>query len=119
MVAASRITSGPVLGSVSDPVKRLPTSPCPAIHSRKANSAPAPRNHPGRRAKSGPSPITTDTAARIQAVWVPVVENRLPRLVRKCEYQPGCPDAMPTMALVTEVRVRLSGRRKSTAASDQ
>ena len=64
--------------------------------------------------------MATETAARIQAVWVPVVENRLARLVRKWAYQPGhrrrpC----PTMALWIDVRVRLAGSRKRTAASDQ
>ncbi len=119
MAAASRMTSGPVLGSVSDPVKTLPTRPCPAIHNKKASSAPAARNPPGRRATSGPRPMTTETAARIQAVWVPVVENRLPTSVRKWAYQPGAPSAMPTMADWTEVVVRLAGSRNSTAASDQ
>ncbi len=119
IAAASRITSGPVLGSVSEPLNRLPTSPCPAIHSRKEKSAPAARNQPGRRATRGPSPMATETAARIQAVWVPVVENRLPRLVRKWAYQFGSPSAMPTMALWIELEVRLSGSTNSTAASDQ
>ena len=119
IAAASRITSGPVLGSVSEPLKTLPTRPWPAIHIRKASSAPAARNQPGRRATSGPRPMATDTAARIHAVWVPVVENRLPRLVRKWAYQPGTPSAMPTMALWIDVRVRLAGSRNSTAASDQ
>ena len=77
MAAASRITSGPVFGSVSEPLKTLPTRPWPAIHIKKEKSAPAARNQPGRRATSGPSPMATETAARIQAVWVPVVENRL------------------------------------------
>ncbi len=63
--------------------------------------------------------MMTERSARIQAVWVPDVENRLPRFVRKWAYQPGCPSAMPTMALCTDVRVRLSGSRKRTAASDQ
>ena len=39
--------------------------------------------------------------------------------MRKWEYQLGYPSAMPTMALWTEVVVRLSGSTKSTAASDQ
>ena len=63
--------------------------------------------------------MATDTAARIQAVCVPVVENRLARLVRKWAYQPGTPGPCPTMALWTDVRVRLAGSRNSTAASDQ
>ena len=119
MAAASRITSGPVLGSVSEPLKTSPTRPWPAIHIKKARSAPAARNQPGRRATRGPSPMATETAARIQAVSVPVVENRLPRWVRKLAYHPGAPSDMPTMALWTDVVVRLAGSRKSTAASDQ
>ena len=77
MAAASRITSGPVFGSVSEPLKTSPTRPWPAIHIKKESSAPAARNQPGRRATRGPRPMATETAARIQAVWVPVVENRL------------------------------------------
>ncbi len=119
IAAASRITSGPVLGSVSEPLKTSPTRPCPAIHNRKDSRAPAARNQPGRRATSGPRPITTETTARIQAVCVPVVENRLPTSVRKWAYQPGDASAMPTMALWTEVVVRLAGSRNRTAASDQ
>ena len=38
--------------------------------------------------------MTTETTARIQAVWCPF-ENRLPRWVRKWAYQPGSPSAMP------------------------
>ncbi len=63
--------------------------------------------------------MATATMARIHAVWVPVVENTLPRSVRKCAYQPGWPGAMPTMALWIEVVVRLSGSTKRTAASHQ
>ncbi len=119
MASASRITSGPVLGSVSDPLNTSPSRPWPAIHSKRENRAPATRNHSARRATSGPRPMTTDTRARIHAVCVPVVENWWPRLVRKRAYQLGSPWAMPTMALETDVCVRLSGNTNSTAASDQ
>ena len=63
--------------------------------------------------------MATETAARIQAVWVPVVENTLPRCVRKLAYHPGVPSAMPTIALWTDVVVRFAGSRKRTAAKDQ
>ena len=63
--------------------------------------------------------MVTEMAARIHAVWVPVVENRLAMVVRKWAYQPGTVAAMPVMALWTEVRVRLAGNRKRTAANDQ
>ncbi len=119
IAAASRMINGPVLGSVPLPVKRLPTRPWPAIHRASAKTAPPARKMPGRRATSGPRPMTTDTRARIHAVWVPDVENRLPRLVRKWAYQPGCPSAIPTTALWMEVVVRLSGSKNRTAASDQ
>ena len=64
--------------------------------------------------------MTTEMAARIQAVWVPVVENRL----AEAGEEVGVPARArrrpcPTMALWTDVRVRLSGSRNSTAASDQ
>ena len=63
--------------------------------------------------------MATETAARIQAVWVPVVENRLATLVRKWAYHPGTTAVMPEMALWIDVRVRLAGSRNRTAASDQ
>src|SRR3984957_5572233 len=119
MAAASRITRGAVFGSVSEPLKTFPTRPWPANHIRRESNAPAPRNQPGRRATRGPRPMGTDTAARIHAVCVPVVENRLARLLRKWAYHPGTTLLMPEMALCTDVRVRLAGSPKSTAASDQ
>ena len=120
IAAASRITSGPVLGSVSEPLKTLPTRPWPAIHIKKESSAPAARNQPGRRATSGPRPIVTETAARIQAVWVPECREEIAEAgSRSGPYQPGVLSDMPAMALWIDEAVRLAGSRKSTAASDQ
>ena len=50
---------------------------------------------------------------------MPVEVNWFETLVRTCPYQPGWLGTMPTMALCTDVDVRLSGRRNRTAASDQ
>ncbi len=83
MAAASRISSGPVLGSVPEPLNTSPTNPCAATHMATLRTAPAARNHPGRRTTSGPSPITTESSASTHAVCVPEWANWLPRLVRK------------------------------------
>ena len=119
MAAASRITIGPVLGSVPDPEKTLPKRPWPDIHMTKANTAPAKSQGPARRASSGARPTTSEAAARIQAHCVPVEVNWFEMLVSTCPYQPGWLGTMPTMALCTDVDVRLFGRRNRTAASDQ
>ena len=119
MAAASRITSGPVLGSVSEPLNTSPTSPWAATHMTRARTAPAARNQPGRRTRRGPIPTTRHSRASTHAVWVPLWANWLPRLVRKRLNQPGSPSAMPTIALCTEEGVRLSGNKKRTAARHQ
>ena len=119
MAAASRITRGPVLGSVPEPLNTSPTNPWAATHMATLRTAPPARNHPGRRTSRGPSPITSESRASTHAVCVPVWANWLPKLVRKWLNQPGSPSAIPTMALCTELGVRLSGNKKRTAARHQ
>ena len=80
MAAASRITSGPVLGSVSEPEKTFPNRPWADIHMTKAKSAPAKSQGPARRTNSGVSPTTSERAARTQAHCVPVEANWFEKL---------------------------------------
>ncbi len=108
-----------MLGSVLEPLNTSPTSPWAATHMAALKRAPAARNQPGRRTSSGPNPTTRDSRASTHAVCVPEWANWFPRLVRKRLNQPGSPSAMPTMALCTELGVRLAGKRKRTAARHQ
>ena len=56
MAAASRITSGPVFGSVSDPLKTFPTRPWPATHSKRESNAPAAEEPAGAAGHQGSEP---------------------------------------------------------------
>ncbi len=52
-------------------------------------------------------------------VQTPPLPKWPPKLLRKWEYALGSPGDMPTIALETEVGVRLFGSRNRIAASDQ
>ena len=119
MDAASSMIIGAVLGSVAEPLNTLPKRPCPVIHIANESSAPARRYGPGRRTRSGPSPITRAATARTQAQPVPECATWLDTLFRKWPYQGGWVGTMPETALLSDVEVRLFGKRKRTAARDQ
>ena len=55
--------------------------------------------------------MVSDTAARIQAVCVPILENRLAKLERKWAYPPGTPGTCPRWRC-RGGRVRLSGQQE-------
>ena len=76
--------SGPVLGSVPEPVNMLPR-PWPLTQKKVANNPPAARNGVGRRNTSGPNPMTRDPMARSQVVHTPALPKWLPKLLRKWE----------------------------------
>ena len=77
MARASTATSGPVFGSVPDPV-RTPPTPCPVSQKNTVRTKPAARNPSTRRKSSGPK-ATTRVASASSQLWVrPPVPNQLP-----------------------------------------
>ena len=119
MARANTMTSGPVLGSVPEPLSTPPRKPWPVIHMSADRRPPAARKIPGRHTTRGPSPMMRDTMASTQALCVPMEEKEWPTLVRKCEYHVGVPGAIPVIALEIDVCVLLTGSTKSTAARIQ
>ena len=83
MARANRMTSGPVLGSVPEPVKMPPIQPWPNIHMARDPTIPAQRNGCGRRTTNGPTPMISETAAMVQAASGPTAFRWCPTELRK------------------------------------
>ena len=84
MASARSTMSGPVFGSVPEPVK-MPPRPWPLTQKKVANRPPAARNGVGRRNTRGPNPMTSEPMASSHVVHTPPLPKWLPKLLRKWE----------------------------------
>jgi hypothetical protein len=82
MAKARRMISGPVFGSVPDPVK-MPPRPWPLTQKKAAKSPPRNRKGVGRRRTIGPNPTINDPIAKSHVVPMPPLPNWFPKLLRK------------------------------------